>query len=60
MDDAYTNLLEGTGDHSFTPNGILSISDKIVAVSNQGVIRVERKKQETIPNSRISYIRNKH
>jgi hypothetical protein len=57
MDDAYTNLLEGTGDHSFTPNGILSISDKIVAVSNQGVIRVERKKQETIPNSRISYIR---
>lgn len=57
MDDAYTNLLEGTGDHSFTPNGILTISDKIIAVSNQGVIRVERKRQETVPNSSISYIK---
>lgn len=57
LDDTYTNLLEGTGDHSFTPNGILSISDKIVAVSNQGVIKVERKRQETVPNSSISYIK---
>ncbi|AQQ01249.1 hypothetical protein B0W48_16620 [Pseudoalteromonas aliena] len=56
LDDAYTNLLEGTGDHSFTPNGILSISDKIVAVSNQGVIRVKRKRHEIVPNSGISYI----
>ena len=57
MGDAYTNLLEGTGEHSFTPNGILSISDKIVAVSNQGVIRVERKRRKTVPNSSISYIK---
>ncbi|MCG9710218.1 hypothetical protein L1D46_15590 [Pseudoalteromonas sp. Isolate3] len=57
VDDEFTSLIEGTEDHSFTPNGILSISDKIIAASNQGVIKVERKKQSKIADSTISYVK---